>query len=91
MTTPANPTWTRWPEAARVILHPPHLRKTLFTALCVGTILFAINHLDEVLRGRATPATWIKGAVTYFVPFAVSNIGVLISSRRTAPSQPFSS
>ena len=84
MIAPANPTWTRWHETGRVILHPPYLRKTLLTALCVGTILFAINHLDEVLRGRATPATWIKGAVTYLVPFAVCNIGVLISARRTA-------
>ena len=56
----------------------------MLTALCVGTILFAINHLDEVWTGRATLATWIKGAVTYLVPFAVSNIGLLIGSRRPA-------
>jgi len=54
------------------------------TALCVGTVLFAINHLDEVWRGHATTATWIKSAVTYLVPFVVSNIGLLVGSRRTA-------
>lgn len=76
------PPWTTWREAARVVLHRPHLRKTIPIALVVGTILFCINQLDIVLQGRATTTTWVKGAVTYLVPFAVSNLGVLVASRR---------
>ncbi len=61
--------------------HPSHLRKTVAIALVVGTVLFIINQLDVVLRGDATAAVWIKSAVTYVVPFCVSNAGVLVASR----------
>ena len=43
----------------------------------VGTILFAINQRDVVLRGDATAVVWIKTAVTYLVPVAVANAGLL--------------
>lgn len=76
------PTWSTWREAALVMLHPPNLRKTAVIALVVGTLLFCINQLDVVIRGDATAAVWVKSAVTYVVPFAVSNAGVLVGSRR---------
>ena len=47
----------------------------------VGTVLFAINHLDEVVNGKVTRVLWIKIAVTYLVPFTVSNLGLLVGSR----------
>ena len=75
--------WSTWREAIAVVLHPPHLRKTVAIALIVGTVLFCINQLDVVLRGDATTAVWVKGAITYVVPFAVSNAGVLVASRRS--------
>ena len=76
-----HPTWSSWRQAHRVVFHPPYLRKTLFIAFVVGTVLFAINHLDEVLTGRATAVVWIKSATTYLVPFVVSNLGLLVGSR----------
>jgi hypothetical protein len=82
------PTWLTWPEAVRVVLHRPHLRKTVTIALIVGTILFFINQLDVVLRGDATATVWVKSAVTYLVPFCVSNAGVLVASRVTRDSHP---
>lgn len=66
-----------------MVLHRGHLRKTLTITAVVGTILFVINQLDVVVRGDATAAVWIKSGVTYVVPFIVSNIGVLVGSRRT--------
>lgn len=75
-------TWTHWREAPAVILHPPHLRRTISVALVVGTILFAINQLDVVLNGNADARTWIKGFSTYLVPFCVANYGVLTGTRR---------
>jgi hypothetical protein len=45
-------------------------------------VLFVINQLDVVLRGEATPIVWLKVALTYLVPFCVSNLGILIASRR---------
>jgi hypothetical protein len=47
----------------------------------VGTILFCINQLDVVVRGDATPLVGVKVCVTYLVPFAVSNIGLLIGTK----------
>jgi hypothetical protein len=76
------PTWSTWSEAARVVVHRPHLRKTVTIALVVGTVLFCINQLDVVLRGDATTAVWVKSAITYLVPFCVSNAGVLVASRK---------
>jgi hypothetical protein len=64
------------------VRYPPHLRKTVSVALVVGTILFAINQLDVVLRGDATTAVWLKSVLTYVVPFCVSNYGVLVATRR---------
>lgn len=81
----SSPTWVKWHQTFRVVLYPPFLRKTVQIALAVGTVLFAINHLDEVIQGRATRAVWIKGAVTYLVPFCVSNLGVLVATRRRNP------
>lgn len=75
------PTWSSWREAIGVVGYPPHLRKTVTIALIVGTVLFCINQLDVVLRGDATAAVWIKSAITYLVPFGVSNAGVLVASR----------
>jgi hypothetical protein len=79
----APPTWATGREALRVVLYRPHLKKTALIALAVGTVLFCINQLDVVLRGDATTGVWIKGAVTYLVPFGVSNAGVLVATRRT--------
>lgn len=78
----APPTWRRWREIGRVVLYRPYLKKTVRLALIVGSILFVINHLDEVLRGKATYVVWMKGVITYLVPFCVANLGVLIAARR---------
>jgi hypothetical protein len=75
------PTWATWREPIGVVCHHPHLRKMAAIALVVGTVLFAINQLDVVLRGDATTVVWIKSAVTHVVPFVVSNLGVLVASR----------
>ena len=79
------PTWVGWREALGVVAYRPHLRKTVSIALVVGTVLFCINQLDVVLRGDASTATWVKGAITYLVPFVVSNLGVLVATRRPPP------
>jgi hypothetical protein len=76
------PTWSKWHEIPGVVGYPPYLRKTVRITLIVGSLLFFINHLDEVLRGQATLAVWIKGAFTYLVPFCVANMGVLVAARK---------
>jgi hypothetical protein len=65
-----------------VVLYPRYLRRTVAIAIVVGTLLFAINQLDVVIRGDATTLVWLKSVLTYLVPFCVSNAGVLVASRR---------
>ena len=83
-----RPTWTTWREALIVIRYRPHLEKTIKAALLVGTILFCINQLDVVLRHKASLATYVKGTITYLVPFCVSNYGVLVATHRRKAGTP---
>jgi hypothetical protein len=77
-----SPTWSSLREAFGVVTCRRNLSRTLLTALVVGTVLFGINQLDVVVRGRATALVWFKIGLTYCVPFAVSNIGILIATHR---------
>ena len=79
-----SPTWQSWREASRVVFYPPFLRRTVRAALIVGSILFLINHFDEVVRGKATALTYWKGLATCLVPFCVSNYGILVGTKRTS-------
>ena len=79
------PAWTTWREAVGVVCYRPYLRETATIALVVGTVLFGINQLDVVLRGDATTLVWVKSAITYVVPWCVSNAGVLAASRVRGP------
>jgi hypothetical protein len=84
---PADPspkprTWSTVREAAQVLRVRAHLRRTIGVALVVGTVLFAINQLDVVLDGKASVATYVKGALTYLVPFCVANYGILVATHR---------
>ena len=81
------PSWSSCREAVAVVVYGPHLRRTVTIALVVGTVLFCINQLDVVLRGDATALVWVKGAITYLVPFGVSNAGVLVASRAEDPGK----
>jgi hypothetical protein len=72
--------WNRSREALAICRRD--LRGTLLTALVVGTVLFAINQLDVVVAGHAGTGTIVKIALTYMVPFAVANGGVLIATKR---------
>jgi hypothetical protein len=74
--------WHGWREALSVVMWPANLKRTVVTALVVGTILFAINQLNVVMDGNATTLVWIKTGVTYLVPFVVANVGILIATHR---------
>ena len=49
--------WRGWREALSVVMWPANLKRTVVTALVVGTILFAINQLNVVVDGDATPTS----------------------------------
>jgi hypothetical protein len=75
-----SPSWWGCRQTVLLVLQPQHLKKTAVTALVVGTILFAINALNVVIDGHATPLVWVKAGVTYLVPFAVASVGILIAT-----------
>lgn len=83
----STPTWRRLTEALRCVVHRRHLRRTLATALVVGTAYFVINHAHALAGGPVPARVWIAGGLTYLVPFCVSNIGVLLATRRTGSTQ----
>ena len=82
MVDSSDRTWSTLREALAVVAYRPHLFRTVRIALIVGTILFAINQLDVIVRGHATPFVWFKVALTYCVPFCVSNLGILVATDR---------
>ena len=79
----ATMAWSSWNEAALVIAHPKHLKRTITIALSVGTVFFAMNQLPLVLASQATASLWLKVALTYITPLVVSNIGILTATRQT--------
>lgn len=72
-------------SALRYCARREHLRRTVFIAVVVGTLLTAINLGDVIVDGRATSGTLVRAVLNYLVPFAVSNLG-LLSARRAADS-----
>ena len=70
-----------------MLARPAHLKRTIAVALVVGTILFCINQLDVVVRGQATVVVWLKSALTYLVPFCVSNYGIAVATHRRRPRE----
>ena len=60
---------------------------SLSIALVVGTLFFAMNQLSAVLANQMTIAVALKGALTYLVPFCVSNYGILAATRRPSVRQ----
>lgn len=53
------------------------------TALCVGSLLFLINHGTATLRGEMTRDRWISGALTYLMPYLVNVYGQHASRSRS--------
>jgi hypothetical protein len=79
---PASFTLSAAPLCARhALLHGPMLRRSLLTALVVGTVLVAINQGNVLLDGRFPAALWWKIPLTFAVPFCVATWGGLINSR----------
>ena len=63
------------------LLRASLLRRSILTALVVGTILTAINQGNLMLDGRFPASLYWKIPLTYSVPFCVATWGALINSR----------
>ena len=76
------PTWSTWREALAICTQRRHLRKTTTIALVIGTTFVTLNQLGAILAGQADVGMWARAAITYVVPFCVSNYSILIATRR---------
>ena len=65
-----------------VLRHRPMLRRSLWTAVVVGTMLTAINQGTTLAWGHAPWALAWKIPLTYCVPFCVATWGALSNARR---------
>jgi hypothetical protein len=79
---PRENTWRTWREAVTVVLATNNVKRTVYIALIVGSVFFAMNQLGTVAAGRAGTIVWLKVALTYLTPLIVSNVGVLSTTRR---------
>lgn len=61
------------PEILRIVLSGAILRRSLWVALIVGTILTLINQGDALLMNGHI--NLVKVILTYLVPFSVSTYG----------------
>ncbi|MEL6449785.1 MAG: nitrate/nitrite transporter NrtS [Pseudomonadota bacterium] len=50
-------------------------------AAIVGTIIAVINHGDAIAMGRMTGVAWLKCALTFLVPYAVSTYSSVMAVR----------
>jgi hypothetical protein len=59
----------------------PMVRRSLITAVVVGTLLVAINQGTVIIGGEFPPSLYWKIPLTYAVPFCVASWGALVNSR----------
>ena len=62
--------------------HRPLLKRSLYAALVVGTILTLLNQGDTLLAGDWSNSLYWKIPLTYSVPFIVSTHGALTNVRK---------
>ena len=78
----ANAAGGRDARCLRHALFEPRVRdRALRVAVVVGTVLFAINQLDVVLRGEVSALVVAKIALTFTVPYLVSSYSALQVNR----------
>ena len=66
---------------------PSVVRRAVRVALVVGTVLIAINHGDELLRGEFMPGRWFRMVLTVLVPYCVSTYSSVSALRQRDSSR----
>jgi len=61
------------------LVNPKFAPTSLKVALLVGSLLFAINHGNALLKGQMSRDRWISGLLTYCAPYLVSIHGQYMS------------
>ena len=64
------------------LLHPPMLRRSILTALVVGSLLTALNQGNTLASGVWNSEMFWKIPLTYCVPFCVATYVALANAKR---------
>lgn len=75
-------------QIPRVVLHPPHLKRTCLVALLVGVWLSAFNLGDQLLAGPWNAQLAIRVAMNLLTPFTVANLGLISRQTGAEPDKP---
>lgn len=71
----------QWQDAARHVIAWPSIKRSLLSAVFVGTIVNAIDQGPEIVGGQ-WPVFW-KLAFTYVVPFLIVSYGTFAGLRHS--------
>lgn len=71
-----------WRRAAGVMLHLPHLRRTLLIAVLVGGWLTLLNLGDQWWQGPHDGVLCLRTLLNLLTPFLVANLGLLARGQR---------
>ena len=82
MPVPTAPTTSELRTLLAYCLERDTLVRSTKTSLVVGTILALINHGQQLLSGRFSPAWVIPMLLTYLVPFSVATYGQVQGKRQ---------
>ena len=72
------------PGFLALALEPSVVRRALFYAVIVGSILIAINHGDAILAGEVGRDRLFKMGLTTLVPYTVSTLSSASATRRAS-------
>jgi hypothetical protein len=76
------PPWSSPLQACILIARGYTFRTGAVVASVVGTILSGVNQGGAIASGHISPATMIRIAVNYVLPYIVSSIGYLAPFRQ---------
>jgi len=71
----------------KLALTPSVVRRSLWYAVIVGTVLIAINHSDAILRGDVSLGRAFRMALTVTVPYLVSTLSSVGAMRKAASDE----
>lgn len=76
-----------WRVRLAVVFSPQIVRKALFAAMLVGTILVLLNQGDLIFSGRITGRVILKSLFTPIIPFCVTLLGAFLNSGMPARAE----
>ena len=79
------------PNAFAIATARPTVMRAAKIALVVGTVIALINHGDKMAMGGMDGLAWIKCALTFLVPYAVSTYSTVMAVKERTDTRELNS